>query len=582
MAGSVAELKNQHGMVSDEIAKNVAYLWDQWNSMRQPKLAEWNELRDYIFATDTSTTSNAELGWKNSTTIPKLCQIRDNLHANYVSTLFPNRRWLRWEGSTEDDEAMASSIEAFMRDLLERSNFYKIASQLLYDYIDYGNVFATVRYVRESYELEDGTVVPGYEGPKAVRTSPYDIVFNPVAEDFESSPKIRRSILTIGEILRLAEQPSYGYWREALDKSLLLRKGAGNYTTDDYNKALGYSVDGFGDLREYYGSDYVEVLEFTGDYHDREQNRVYKNHRIIVIDRCIEVISGPNPSWAGNRHMVHAPWRKRPDNLYGMGPLDNLVGMQYRIDHLENLKADAMDLIVHPILLVRGDVDQFDWKPGEQILIPGEGTVEELGKNLSGVVAANNEIAMLESKMEEFAGAPKQAMGIRTPGEKTAYEVQSLEAAASRIFQEKITNFEIHVLEPLLNMLLSEARQYVTGAVTLRVHDTQLDLENFMTLQPEDLNGNGTLRPRGARHFGEQAVRIQNLTQLFSSPIGEMLKSHTSTEMLSKAVEELLDLDDFKLFRRNQGLTEDAERMELAGNLEQVIQQRQAAPPPGG
>jgi hypothetical protein len=27
-----------------------------------------------------------------------------------------------------------------------------------------------------------------------------------------------------------------------------------------------------------------------------------------------------------------------------MGPLDNLVGLQYRIDHLENAKADALDL----------------------------------------------------------------------------------------------------------------------------------------------------------------------------------------------------------------------------------------------
>ena len=51
--------------------------------------------------------------------------------------------------------------------------------------------------------------------------------------------------------------------------------------------------------------------------------------------------------------MADAGWRPRPDNLYAMGPLDNLVGMQYRIDHLENLKSDVFDQIAYPILKIR-------------------------------------------------------------------------------------------------------------------------------------------------------------------------------------------------------------------------------------
>ena len=35
--------------------------------------------------------------------------------------------------------------------------------------------------------------------------------------------------------------------------------------------------------------------------------------------------------------------------------------------------------------------------------------------------------------MEEMAGAPKEAMGFRSPGEKTAYEVQRMENAASQV-----------------------------------------------------------------------------------------------------------------------------------------------------
>jgi len=48
--------------------------------------------------------------------------------------------------------------------------------------------------------------------------------------------------------------------------------------------------------------------------------------------------------------------------------------------------------------------------------------------------------------MEEMAGAPKEAMGIRTPGEKTRYEVQSLENRSGRIFNHKVLNFSINFL----------------------------------------------------------------------------------------------------------------------------------------
>ena len=79
----------------DNEAKYIAHTWHTYNSQRREKIELWKEIRNYVFATDTRTTSNQTLPWKNSTTLPKLCQIRDNLHSNYVSALFPNDEWLR-------------------------------------------------------------------------------------------------------------------------------------------------------------------------------------------------------------------------------------------------------------------------------------------------------------------------------------------------------------------------------------------------------------------------------------------------------------------------------------------------------
>src|SRR3546814_1546562 len=105
---------------------------------RQDKINEWLELRNYIFATDTRTTSNSKLPWKNSTTTPKLCQIRDNLHSNYISSLFPNNNWLRWEAYTKDSAThdKAKTIEGYIENKCRESHFRTEMSKLVYDYIE--------------------------------------------------------------------------------------------------------------------------------------------------------------------------------------------------------------------------------------------------------------------------------------------------------------------------------------------------------------------------------------------------------------------------------------------------------------
>ena len=82
MAGEVAEIEQAIGQ--ENLARVMAGLYNQWWIQRREKETEWRELRNYLFATDTTTTTNSTLPWKNKTTLPKLTQIRDNLHANYM------------------------------------------------------------------------------------------------------------------------------------------------------------------------------------------------------------------------------------------------------------------------------------------------------------------------------------------------------------------------------------------------------------------------------------------------------------------------------------------------------------------
>lgn len=578
MSGTVAELKAKLSGIVDDRAKELSYLWDRWHQQRLTKIAQWDELRNYIFATDTSTTTNGYLPWKNSTTTPKLCQIRDNLHANYISALFPNSNWMKWEGGTFDDDtkSKADAITAYIYTKTRECGFQDVMSKLVYDFIDYGNCFAEVEYVRNIHEDENGMPITIYEGPIPRRISPLDIVFNPIAPSFDESPKIIRKVYQLGELVNLAD--GNDEWRIALEKHMQLRAQAGAYSIEDFQHAVGLMVDGFGNYQEYLQSQYAEVLEFRGDYLDPVTNKVKKNYSILILDRAILVCDKPIENWLGKTSIVHAGWRYRPDNLWAMGPLDNLVGLQYRIDHLENLKADAMDLAVHPPIVIYGDVDPFDWSPGAQIPIVGDGKIEELGKNLNAVITADNMIAMYEQKMEEYAGAPKQAMGIRTPGEKTAFEVQQLENAAGRIFQEKTQQFEIMMVEPVLNLMLECARRNLNAVDIARSFDDDFGVDMFLEITREDITARGKLRPIGARHFGEQAQLVQNLNQLFAGALGQMIAPHISPKALAYLVEDALQIQKYEVIKPNAGMVEQAEQKQMAGNLEQTVMEGQSVP----
>ena len=566
----------------DDEAKFIANQWFVFNSNKRQQIERWKELRNYIFATDTTTTTNKKLPWKNSTTLPKLCQIRDNLHSNYISALFPNDEWLRWEAYTQDGAMVKKSkaIESYMANKTRESKFRTEISKSVYDYIDYGNCFLTVDFEASYREDERGNRIVDYIGPIARRISPLDIVFNPLANNFQDSYKIIRSLKTVGELKLMAEsEPDNEYLKTALNKRQLISSGA--YGVDTTDKAEALQIDGFGNFYDYLQSNSVEILEFWGDLHNNATGQLEKGVVITIIDRAFVISKRKIPSWLGHTPIYHAGWRLRPDNLWAMGPLENLVGMQYRIDHIENLKADAMDLSIHPPLKVIGEVEEFVYGPGAEIHIDAEGDVQELAKNVQWVIQANNEINFITTLMEQYAGAPSEAMGIRTPGEKTAFEVQQLQNAAGRIFQEKVNNFEMEALEPTLNAMIEVARRNLDAADVIRVMDDDLGVQTFLTITKEDITASGKLRPIGARHYAAQAQLVQNLNSLFSTQIGQLVTPHLSTKQLSKLVEDVLGLSRYQLFQPNIAVFEQQETQRLANQAMEDLQMEQSIGPDG-
>lgn len=564
---------------SEHLASTISHLWQSWDNLRARWVAEKKEIQEYIFATSTTHTGNSTLPWKNRIHIPKLCQIRDNLHANYMDTLKPNDNAIVWEGDDTDSQTheKRTTIQNYMSTKLKQSGAWNEIEKLVLDYIDYGNVFAMPVFEAKYSNDPTGDKIPSYIGPKLVRINPTDIAFDPTTADFESTPKIIRRVMTLGTLkAEMEDHPELGYLDQAFERMMENRHAFSNHSQGDFKRNELFDINGFTGFWQYFNSDYVEILDFYGDVFDKEKGELKKNHLISVVDRSCVLRDEANENWLGAPPIRHAGWRVRQDNLYAMGPLDNLIGMQHRIDHLENAKADAFDMILHPVLKINGYVEDFEYGPGERIFAGEDGDVAFMSPDVT-FLNADTQIQMYEQKMEEMAGAPKQAVGFRTPGEKTAYEVQTLENGANRVFINKIAHFESIFLEPLMNDMLEIARRNLDELDEIRILDEETQAVTFKNVTKEDITARGKIRPIGARHFAQNAQTVQNLTQFAGSPLAQdpTVMAHISGQRLALAMEALLGLEKYKIFQPNIRAYEMAQLQKVQGDNTQAVMEDQ-------
>jgi hypothetical protein len=561
------------------IASEITRNWELWNGGRSEWRSRVEENKKYVYATSTNETTNIQNDHSHTTHVPKIAQIADNLLANYLSALFPHDDWLRFEGHDEESEEFdkKTAVLAYINTKNKLNKFRAVMQDLLTDWILYGNAFAGVTYEQETHtDPETGEVLPGFVGPRVYRISPDDIVFNPLASDFESAPKVIRILKTLGELERdLEENPELGYSRDVLNKLTEHREVLKQMTDTALDKHIQFQFDGFSSPSLYYRSGYVEILEFYGDIYDTNKGEWLKNYVITVVDRQWVIRSEPLNTWRGRPNIFHVGWRVRPDNLWAMGPLDNLVGMQYLVDHLENARADGFDQMLDPDRVIAGDVDiqhrgaAVDYYVNDPAI---GGDVKHLSPDTT-ILNADFQIERKEAQMEEYAGAPREAMGIRTPGEKTAFEVSSLQNAASRIFQSKITYFEEQFLEPIINAEVEVARRNLDTTDIVRVVDDDFGVAEFLRITKQDLLANGTLVPVGARHFARQATLVQNLQQFMQALQQDpMLAQHFPAENLARAWEDLLGFKRLELFEKFGRLEEETEFERLRRAAEEQVE----------
>ncbi len=552
------------GLEPHQLASQISDFFTSWQNGRNKWLTRVKEVIQYVYATSTRETSNVANPWSHSTVIPKLTQIADTLAANYAQALFGRREFFTFEPAQlrDADLKKRKAIVNYLATKHDYNGFRATMEECLNDWIQTGNCFARVEYVVVR-EMDSRTKVEYivYQGPKPIRISPYDMTFNHVAATFADTPKIFRESITMGELARRLEGPEAAdYDVPEVERLMKFRNTVAGMKDAEINKSIQLTMDGFTNPAQYFRSGMVELLHFVGDIWDSVANKLEKSKVITVVDRRCVVRNKTLDDYQGMGRIYHAAWRKRTDNLYGQGPLDNLVGMQYLINHLENARADGFDQMLAPDRVFIGNVEvQKDGPVTTYLVDEVGGDVRNLAPD-SAVLNADNQIALKEAQMEAYAGAPREAMGIRSPGEKTAFEVQRLENAASRLFQTKIEQFEQAFVEPILNGELEIAVRNLNVADVAIIMDEDFGVAEFLSITADDLMAKGTLKARGAAHYAKRAQLVQELQQFGNVLQGDQAMAvHFPAKARAKAWNDALGFDRLNLYKPFGAIEEQVE-----------------------
>lgn len=542
----------------DILADTIVNYWERLSSERTVWMNRMQRVREYLNAPDTAYTENSNLPWKNKTVIPKLTQIYDNLLAQYMQTIIPDDNWVAFEEDYPTaDQSTDSKTEQYIRQKIEDSNTRETIRELLSDYIFPGMACVGVEHVHNKVKsLVDGEDTTKYKGSKIFRVDYRDFVIEPKANNYEESIFIRRREVPISNLIKHNDtNPLIKYDENAINKAVELR----NYirTTEDALKNSSLRVDGFSSAEDYFNSGRVELLEFWGDIYDEETGELLENQTIAVIDRMYVLYNVSNPIWNGMRPYVVTGWRARPGNLYAQSPLEQLVGIQYRIDHLENLKADIMDLIAYPMTVIYGTpTEDFQFEPGGVFYAGNEGRVDVLAPQ-ANALQADTYIMTYMNLMEEMAGAPKMTAGHRTPGEKTKFEVSVLEQGANKMYLEKVTHFEDTLIEPMLNLFYVILAMNFDSEDIIRYFDDDVEALEVIKVNKEDVIRDGRVKPIGSKNYRQKQKDLSEISQamqILSST--DLTSAHVDGYAISKAIEQKLDFEKYEFIKRFKGITD--------------------------
>jgi len=567
--------------------------FDDLKTARKEKEDRWLEcVRAYLSDFENVWDAKAKVWKKSKRFIPLSFDAVESQQSQLVSMMFNGDNWLSFEADTPGrlphDDTAAEDLSLLVRKQLKNINFEREFGILIKQLAITGNCPYTVGWQKDyavDYPAYDkamtrwrqenavrwqqhqqivaawriqaqravalGQQVPPPpqhempEPPPVSRELAYcgptfhvDDIFNFVIDPFSPDPKhalrIKRTFVAKSQLVALSQKNEYGYSVysnvERITTSEVRRHQTDDFEEDRY-RAFGMEMPKSSEveLLEAWGT-----IEIPGGY-GGEDTKTYVSHVCTIANRQTVIRFEPTFLWSGDAPVQLATYRDVPGQVYGIGQLEPLLGLQDLTNVRANQNVDVVAFCVNPEYKCYDDgvIDLSAVSAPNKRHLMGDpaGNMIPLEKNMTGLQLGFQDVEYLK---REFHTIAKSQSPLAASSRESATR-SSLDAGAVNTDVAKIAaHIEDTVLFRVIDLFVQLNAQYLPkGEVVKSLQD---GTANIKEISPETLRRHWLVKIRGSQYVADRAENMQNMMMIFQLLTGNpmLLPAVNSLEMAKK------------------------------------------------
>lgn len=236
--------------------------------------------------------------------------------------------------------------------------------------------------------------------------------------------------------------------------------------------------------------------------------------------QSILLYHGENPFMHQRCPILHTSFIKLPNEVFGLGCIEIISDLTESLNRFVNMVADNWNLGINRRYAYDTNAD-IDHSALNMFNVPGgrvgvSGNPNEVIAPLPfftpqrgdyQILGVYREMISLTSGVDDF-----YAKGVGDPtNNRTATGIASVINEANFRFKMFIRNYELEVLQPLLEMCASMIQQFMTNEEEVRITDAPVGIEKWPVIHPEELIGNFSFDLVAANYATNKVVRQRNM-----------------------------------------------------------------------
>jgi hypothetical protein len=413
-------------------------------------------------------------------------------------------------------------------------------------------------------EPPPGNAELAYSGPSFETGSIFDYLVDPYSPDPSNPLVFKRSWVSRSSFDALSEKNNFGY--SVYDHE---------DTVPSVDRKTGHDVSPEIAMLSAFGlqappSESIEIIECWGTIETNKDSggkEAYTSFVGAIANRGPLVRFEPTFLWSGKSPNGLCKYRNVPGQVYGIGALEPVLGLQDLINVRVNQLIDIVSFSVNPEYKAVDDgllADTFVSAPNKIHWVGNVDNLVPLQKDFQGLNAAMADVEMLK---QEFRNMVKSVGSGAGPSDESATKTRQSTAAIGGDLGKIATYIEDSALAPIIDMMIEMNAQYLPKGSSVRsMQDGQPMIKN---ISPEALRKGWVCRVTGTRHTIDKQENLDKLMMFTQLVMGSPLATSAVDllELLKKIYSELEFGDEGSIFHDEMRANEIMGEMIRSGML---------------